>query len=193
MSNYDPNQITPQERESYGDEFLGVVAKQARAATSAQMYQLQQSMAHVDAELKREKKRRLNKTLDERIPGWREQNNREDFVNDLKSTRDPYSGRSMHDLLTEAYNSGDATRVENIFKAWVPDTQPAPTHTQRSQQYAQRSQQRGTHPSGKPWITQNDIQRFYQWVSEGRYEGREQEKDAAERDLFQALNEGRVI
>jgi hypothetical protein len=174
--------ITPQERADYGEEFLDIVKRQARSATAGQVANLQQGLQQVQNAIAREQRDQMKRRLDRELPSWRSQNDDPAFIEWLQ-THDACSGRTRHALLQEAWASNVADRVIAIFRAFASEGRP-----QRQQRYQQRS----THPSGQ-WIRQADIEQFYKWIAEGKYEHRQKEKEEAERELFQALNEGRVI
>jgi hypothetical protein len=189
------DQLTPQEVEDYGADFLKVVAKQSRAATAGQMHQLQAGMAQVQEQLQREQRRQMTKQLDERVEGWRQQNDDPNFLRWL-AEKDQFSGQSRQQLLNAAWQSGAADRVINIFNGYRQEARRPAQH----QSYPSAA---GTMPStaghsrdwpttGRPIIRGSQITNFYNDVASGRYEHRQDQKNALERALNEAVREGRV-
>jgi len=99
-------------------------------------------------------------------------------------------------LLSRAYNHGDAARVKLFFKSYLAETRlPA----------AARTAERLPYESGRPTpsITKADlaprklwrreeIAAFYRDVQKGRYAGREVEKLKVEQSIAKAARENRI-
>lgn len=120
---------------------------------------------------------------------------------------DHYSGKTLNQLLNEAYSAGDAVRVARFitdYKAAIAPppstTPPAPTAPAPGQVAMtvppKRSTAAGdmtdTNP-GKVWTTA-EIDKFYaEWTNSGKYRGKEAEAKAIEKEILSALAEGRVL
>src|SRR5262249_52204048 len=74
-------------------------------------------MNEVRNAIHREQRRQMTKDLDERVDGWRAQNEDPAFLQWLGG-RDPLSGQTRQALLQNAWAAGDGTRVANIFEGY---------------------------------------------------------------------------
>jgi len=182
MSDY----ITAKEREDYGDEFLNVVAKTAKAASAADLHQLQQGMNEVKQTLHATQRQQMARLLDERLPEWRAINTDPAFLSWLE-TKDAFSGRTRSELLQQAWASGAGERVLAIFQSYRAGS-PGPGRPGAARQ-AGGAGGRG----GKRVILAKEITQFHDDVRRGRYVGREKEKEAFDREMIEAAAEGRIV
>jgi hypothetical protein len=187
--------ITPQERADYGDEFLNVVAKQARASTAAEVQQLQAGMNELHQAVQREQRRHMTAQLDKHHPEWRGQNKEPGFLQWLHG-RDPFSGTTRQALLDQAWQSGAADRVLNIFQAYRKESRQRPAQQHQSGTGAQPVQA----SPGVLWplgtrgaITQRQIQNYHRMVVEGRFAHAPQEKLQRDEEMIRAAREGRIV
>jgi hypothetical protein len=194
MSN---DHLTPEEIDDYGRPFLDVVAKQARSATAAEIAQLKNSVAQVEHVLHQERRRQMTKLLDERIPDWRATNEDPGFLQWLQG-RDAFSGKSRHQLLQDAWASGRGENVLNIFMGYRAEGRQQPAGQQGAQGASWNMPNTGGHSrdwatEGTPTIiTGRQVKAFYDDVAAGKYEHRQQQKQALEAALQRALSAGRV-
>lgn len=212
----DPNafQLTDQERADYGDEFLGVVGKRAMQevfpvleSIRAENEQLKRQLSQVGSRVAQTSQLTLEQQLDSHLPDWRQVNHDQNFLNWLALT-DPYSGVRKQDLLTAAYNSGDAGRVLAFFNGFLSDeaaVDPArakpvngggappkvPLETFAAPGRA-RTTAGPTPPAEKPVISRDQISAFYAKVAAGHYRGNDAEKNRLEGMIFEAQREGRI-
>lgn len=213
----DPNafQLTDQERADYGDEFLGVVGKRAMQevfpvleSIRAENEQLKRQLSQVGSRVAQTSQMTLEQQLDSHLPDWRQVNHDPNFLNWLALT-DPYSGVRKQDLLTAAYNSGDAGRVLAFFNGFLSDeaaVDPArapkpvnggggppkvPLETFAAPGRA-RTTAGPTPPAEKPVISRDQISAFYAKVAAGHYRGNDAEKNRLEGMIFEAQREGRI-
>lgn len=214
--------LTQEEREQYGDEFLGVVAKKAHEIVGPLKRELEDKIKHLNSQLgsvgqhvDTAAKDRMFTSLDKQIPDWREVNNDPNFVQWLQLP-DTYSGAIRHNLLKEAFNRNDSGRVAAFFNGFLaeeaatapqgqPRNQGAPSQTNGSgtQQPPRTSLETlaapgraksaaAQAPAEKPIFTRAQIAAFYTAAAAGKYEGREKEKDKLEAQIFSAQQEGRI-
>jgi hypothetical protein len=177
--------ITPQERQDYGEEFLNVVAKQARAAAAPDLQQLQRGMAEVQQTLHATQRRQMARLLDERLAEWRSINTDPGFLSWL-AERDQFSGMTRQALLDQAWQSGAGERVLNIFAAYrASGGGPGRPGAARQPGASGRG--------GKRVILAKEITQFHDDVRRGRYVGREKEKEAFDREMIEAAAEGRIV
>jgi len=204
--------ITPEERQTYGDELLSVVERKALEATMPKLTQLERENLELKQRLARGEANDVYTVLTAQLPNWRDINNSDEWKSWL-SLPDLYSGMIRDQLLKSAFASGDAGRVLNFFRGFLaehPSSQPSSMAQQPQAAQAPKrvpavslktlaapgraSPAPGAVevPEEKPVITNLDIDRFYAKVRQGHYNGREQQKIADEARIHAAIVEGRV-
>lgn len=139
--------------------------------------------------------------LTKNVPNWREINDNQEFHSWLLEV-DPLTGISRQTYLEDAQRMMDAGRVANFFRAWLEDTGQAnvaqtkdrAASSELEKQVAPgRTKSSGNPQSNKAKVyTPQDIQKFFSDVRQGKYKGREQERDRMERDIFAAQRENRI-
>jgi len=115
---------------------------------------------------------------------------------------DPLTGISRQTYLEDAQRMMDAGRVSNFFRAWLEDTGQANVAQTKGRAASSELEKQvtpgRTKSSGSPqsnkakMYTPQDIQKFFSDVRQGKYKGREQERDRMERDIFAAQRENRI-
>lgn len=137
------------------------------------------------------------------VPNWRTINDDPDFQTWLLQV-DPLVGVTRQTILEDAQRNYDAARVANFFHTWASisgqsasgSKQSASRASQLEQQIAPgrgRGGSSATASSGSKQYTPADIRAFFDAVRQGKYKGREQERDRIERDIFAAQREGRIV
>ena len=137
------------------------------------------------------------------VPNWREVNDDQDFQSWLLQT-DPLTGITRQTYLEDAQRSLDARRVATFFQTWLENNGQAsvarpeksvkkPAPELEKQVAPGRSKNSGTpEPSKGRVYTPQDIEKFFTDVRQGKYKGRESERDKIERDIFAAQRENRI-
>lgn len=158
---------------------------------------------------------RMCNGLDMAFPTWEAVNASPEWLAWLDQL-DPYTGQKRGAMLTQAYGSGDVTRVTNFFTGFMKEhAAVAPTGQQPTPTPAGQPQP-GTptvslaslaapgtgvggpvnagapNESGQRVYTSAEVKAFYTDVQKGLYRGREADKLAIERELFTATKQGRV-
>lgn len=231
--------ITDKEREEYGD-VIEVMRKAARevadpeiAALKAEVSNLRQGVGAAQQHVAMTATERVYQELHKEVPDWESYNNpdgehNQGFMTWLNQI-DPLSGTQRKSLLTNAFNTGQASRVVAAFKGYKAELaalDPAQVQGSRSGNGALRSDgnsgnaspdnsrsngattptvdltalaapgraRSGQVPTSpdKPIITRDEITNFYSEVTRGKWTGREKEKDAIEKQIFEAHREGRI-
>lgn len=209
------NKLTPEEVEEYGEDLIDVIRRAAMEAVSSQISTLESKLNNIGqqvggvtqvvSETKRDK---VFAKLDREVENWRELNRSPEFLEWLRET-DPYSGNQRGVMLRRAFDEANGDRVTAFFKGFLNE------HAAVSP-----SQPEGSREKGKPkvdanrlvapgksrankasagaqedkrYYTEQEINEFYKSVSRGDYRKKPEEKDKIERDIFRALNEGRVV
>jgi hypothetical protein len=140
--------------------------------------------------------------LSAHVPNWRDVNDDQEFQSWLLDV-DPLTGISRQTYLEDAQRNLDVRRVGSFFQTWNELTGKAnvaqTNHRRASSSELEkqvapgRSKNSGT-PAGSNAKTYGpeDIKKFFNDVRQGRYKGREAERDRIERDIFSAQREGRI-
>jgi hypothetical protein len=136
------------------------------------------------------------------IPNWRDINNTPDFQSWLLEI-DPLTGISRQTILEDAQRNLDVRRVGNFFRSWMELTGQANVAQNTNRQATASELERQVTPgrsrnTGTPTnsnaknYTPEDIKIFFNDVRQGKYKGREAERDRIERDIFAAQRENRI-
>lgn len=205
--------LTPEEEADYGPDFLGVVGKKAREELLPVFKKYEDEIASLKSQLKgvgnyvaQDAQSRMTETLDRTIPNWRDQNVNPEFLQWL-ALPDPYSGDIRHNMLKVAWERHDAPRVAAFFKGFLAEEaayRPANSETIPAQAAGKVSLESfaapgraktaaaSNAPAEKPIITSAQISKFYADVASGRYNGRDEDKQKFEKQIFEAQREGRI-
>lgn len=208
--------ITPEEEKDYGSEFLSVVGKKAKEELTPEVSKLRKEIASLKHQLNGvgnyvvgNARERMENTMNEQLPNWKEVNVNPEFLNWLKLP-DAYSGAIRHELLKAAYERNDAPRVMAFFKGFLaeeaatnpaergPDlpsgatVQPKISLETLAAPGRAKTAAATSAPAEKPSFTRAMISKFYADSAAGRYRGKEAEKDRIERQIFEAEREGRI-
>lgn len=209
--------ITDEDVSSYGNDFLDVIGRGARAQIDPVVTELRNTVSKLEEKIKgadektaQSDRQKMFTGLDEKLPTWREVNLRDDFLAWLQLP-DTLSGAIRMELLQSAYERNDTPRVLAFFKGFLsqeaaeapagltlPGQEPPINGGPKTplEDLAAPGRARITAPSGgpveKPIITRAQISQFYQAVAAGRYRGRDAEKAADEKVIFDAEREGRI-
>lgn len=208
--------LTDDERREYGEDLLGVVGKKAMAEVAPILKKMQDRLDAQAATIKSlsgtqsvNAQQKVLDVLDDKVPGWRVINDSEEFLAWL-ALPDAFSGAIRHNMLKEAFAQGNASRVMAFFSGFnaeaaatapagtpkpTPAADPAPRVT--LEELAAPGKAKAAPSSAgaeapKPIITRAQISAFYAEVAAGRWKGRDAEKLAAEKMIFDAGNEGRI-
>lgn len=206
--------ITDKDVEDYGDsiEVMRRVTKEETASFAAQMDALVarvntmqstvlprvEQVAHNQAVTAEQN---FWNELTRVVPDWQTTNVDPKFHDWLLEV-DPLTGMTRQTYLDDAQRYGDVNRVANFFKAWqgtpgqpIAQTLKPTAASQLERQVAPgRSSASGVATTGEPpTYTRDDIAKFFRDVTDGKFKGRESERDQKERDIFAAQQSGRII
>jgi hypothetical protein len=177
---------------------LQPVEQQVSRVTSAAA-QVMQKSALTDQE-------KMFALLDDRVDGWRQQNEDPAFL-DWLALPDAYSGVARMDLLKQAYGRYDGPRVAAFFQGYRNENAvvtppaaaaPAPGAPQRKLEdfVAPGTAKAGTtgaqDGAGKRIWTEAEIKQFYDECSAGKFRNNKDRRDQIEKDIVAAAREGRV-
>ena len=136
------------------------------------------------------------------VPNWKDINEDPEFQSWLLEF-DPLSGISRQTILEDAQRSLDVRRVGSFFKSWLEITGQANVAQNTRRNVSASELERQVAPgkgrnTGNPTGTNaktyspDDIKTFFNDVRQGKYKGREAERDRIERDIFAAQRENRI-
>lgn len=208
-------EVTPEERENYGEEFLDVASRAARERLAPELQVLQRKIDELSGKVgtvatttEAVSKQNMYAFLTEKLPNWREINRDQNFLA-WANLPDTYSGAIRLHMMNDAFNKGDGSRVLAFFKGFLSDeaaTAPAKVEPSRidpnngkipleTLAAPGRAKAPATTevPGEKETISAAQIAAFYADVQRGKYRGNEAEKDRLERMIFAAQAEGRVV
>lgn len=205
--------ITPEDREAYGEDFLDVAARAAQerlnptiASIERQLAELKGTVTTTAVTTAQQAQDNMYATLTTKMPNWRDINKSSDFLAWV-NLPDPYSGVIRVNMMREAHANNDAERVLNFFKGFLADEAAmAPASANEPEKpkpgkvplenFAAPGRAKAPAatqaPGEKETISTRQIAQFYLDVNKGHYRGNEAEKDRLEAMIFAAQAEGRV-
>lgn len=208
--------VTQKDQEEYGEsldvmrkvtreELIPVAQKIAQIDRLLQQLQVNvvpqvQTMAHRQAQ---SVEQQFWADLSIMVPNWRDINDDQDFQTWLLDV-DPLTGVARQTILEDAQRNLDVRRVGSFFRSWLEitgqanvaqNTRRQATASELEKQVAPGKGRNTGAPTGgnTKTYTPDDIKSFFNDVRQGRYKGREQERDRVERDIFAAQREGRIV
>jgi hypothetical protein len=174
--------ISPEEQAAYGQEALSVMERKAQEVVGPVLNDLNRQNEELRNELQRVKAHDIYSTLDQNLPDWRRINQDQSWK-DWLMVPDVFSGMTKQQLLDQAFAAGDADRVLQFFRGFLADNAQQPTSAARAPRVT---------ADERSYITNKEIDRFYENVRRGFYANREKEKMAEEAKIHAAVREGRV-
>lgn len=141
-----PSLITDEDRKDFGEDMIDFVQRVMRETMGSAMAQmagritalensLRQTSRQAETAAKSAEDLAFEKyigSLDSLVPGWRETNDDQAFVDWLRN-RDTFSRKTRRELLASAHAEADASTVAEFFRAYwkekgsAPATPPAPS------------------------------------------------------------------
>jgi len=206
--------VTPQDIETYGEDFLNAAQRAALQAVSPKLQALESRNQQLERKLQKQSMVTIESELDREVSNWPQINLSPRFKNWLR-LRDIYSGVVRSKLLNDAHVAGDAARVVSFFKGFLSEedatgsTEFLPTHEPTRQASPQTPgvelqmlaapgharPAAGSQPQsadGPQWITRGQIKQFFENVRKGVYAGREQDYHNDQAFIFECQSAGRV-
>ena len=139
--------------------------------------------------------------LSSTVPNWREINDTPEFQAWLLEI-DPLTNMTRQTYLDGAQRDMDAGRVAQFFASWTQANGTTPAQPNRSASNSELAKQvapgKGRsigvpHGNTKNTYTPQDITDFFKDVRDGKFNGKEEERDKIERDIFAAQSDGRIV
>lgn len=205
--------LTDQEREEWGPDMLNVVGRKAREELMPVVQPLLEEIRNLKSQVQsqgtyvaKSARQSMFDFLDKELPDWRVINKKIEFKHWL-GLQEPLSGAKRQDMLNAAFEANQSPRVLAFFQGFLNENPQAPTTgTQQAATPAPKLSLDSLAAPGraktaaapdapapqKPIYTQQDITRFYADSAQGKYKGKEEEKNRIEQDIFLAQSEGRI-
>ncbi|MGA3250357.1 MAG: hypothetical protein ABSD12_19750 [Paraburkholderia sp.] len=201
--------VSQKEREEFGEELVTLMAKIAKANSgaeiarlNAELNQLRGAVSQTVQVAAKSAQDSIYTELARWNPRWELINVSQEFL-DWLEVPDMISGIVRKNALTNAFQTGNATRVVAIFKAFQEDSQrgssppatPSPPAVNRNDLIAPGQPRGGSGEapngtSGRLWSEQ-EIDDFYSRVQRKRIS--EDERKSTEAEIHKAMVEGRIV
>jgi hypothetical protein len=186
--------ISPEDREKYGDDLLDVIKRTAQeqvAAKDQEIADLKRMLEGVHQDTAKTAEVTFYDRLGELVPDWVAINAEDGFLKWLDE-HDEFTGRTRQDLLSDAENARDATRVARFFSKWKAEQTQSVATSQRAleSQVVPDSNKVVKSPTGKRFFTRAEIQQFYSAARRGEISSKDMV--AMEAEIHAATLEGRI-
>jgi hypothetical protein len=186
--------ISDEDREKYGDDLLDVIKRAAQeqaAAKEGEIADLKRQLESVTTTTAKTAEVSFFDQLGASVPDWVEINADDQFLKWLDEY-DEFTGRTRQDLLSDAEQARDASRVAKFFNSWKATQKSHATNTQRAleSQVSPDANRVSTPPPGKRFFTRGEIAEFYSAARRGEISAKEMV--AMEADIHAATIEGRI-
>lgn len=194
--------VTPEEVKEFGEPLVEMTRKVAREETRPVIEENEKLKGEVkDLRAQVESTQKVGSSLntqafysalDAKVPNWRVTNDTPEFLKWLDEV-DPLSGRARQEILDDAQNALDASRVAAFFSSYEASVQSraAPRTEALNDQVVPsttRTEPPAPQKNQKIW-TPASITKFYDDLRRGRYTA--EEAGRIERDIDAASREGR--
>lgn len=206
--------LTEDEVEEYGEsiDIMRKVSQEIAGGYQQQIDRLQQTIQQLSGHVVPRVEQLANQqahsaeqgfwsALSDAVPDWREINDNTAFQAWLLEI-DPLTNMTRQTYLDSAQRDMDANRVAKFFTAWSKATGTTSAQPNRSASNSELAKQvvpgkgrnTGTHQGGENrTYSPADLTAFYKSVREGKFRGKEEERDKIERDIFAAQRDGRIV
>lgn len=186
--------ISPEDREKYGDDLLDVIKRTAQeqvAAKDREIEDLKRRLDGVHQDTAKTAEVTFYDRLGELVPDWVSINGEDGFLKWLDE-HDEFTGKTRQELLSEAENARDASRVARFFTKWKADQTQSVANSQRAleSQVVPDSNKVVKAPAGKRYFTRAEIAQFYQAAKRGEIGSKDM--IAMEAEIHAATLDGRI-
>lgn len=186
--------ISPEDREKYGDDLLDVIKRTAQeqvAAKDAEIEQLKRRLDGVHQDTAKTAEVAFYDRLGETVPDWVTINADEGFLKWLDEY-DEFTGRTRQELLSDAEQARDASRVARFFTKWKAEQNQSVATSQRAleSQVVPDTNKVVKAPAGKRFFTRAEIAQFYQAAKRGEISSKDMV--AMEAEIHAATLDGRI-
>lgn len=185
----------------YGEEMLDMQARMAKgvaeSAVAAAVSPLMKRVEYLESQSVQTTTETFWDKVEAQVPGARDLDASDPLWHEFLAQEDPMSGLLYGELGNNAIVSGDVARLVSILHAYTKSTgiviegEETPSPTPKKSPPVKPRKTAGKAPGArtvaKPTITPQDVEKFYQDVARGKYDGRQKERDAREREIEVAV------
>ena len=191
--------LTEDERTDYGPEVLDVHRRLAQGVAEDIV---RQSVADIENRLAVLEYEKLSQSgdafwgrVEAQYPGAKALNDSDPRWRTFLNASDPLSGVPRRTIGNSALTTGDVTRIVSLLTEFRPLTSTPAKKTPLPPTAKPRGRGKTvvTQATTKPNITESAMNKFYADVARGRYRGREAEVAQREREIEDAVAEGRIV
>ncbi len=196
----------PSDVENFGADLVGMVQRYAErvframseqfssqaAALDSRVSALEQQVRGVSTRTEATIEQQFYATLGALVPEWERVNQDPRWLSWLGET-DPVYGATRQVALDAAHQAYDAQRVANVFRAFT-STLPTKASNSLANQVAPNGAAAAapSGPAAKQILSAKFVEKFYNDMAKGKYNGREAEAQRIEAEINQAAGEGRI-
>ena len=208
--------VTEQEVADYGEDFISLVQRVAQHTVEGRIQPIEGELGRTKAQVGVQKNQTMHDQMDALFPDWRGLNQYQPFI-EWVMLPDAYSGAIRQRLMQEAWDAGDARRVNAFFQGFLaeeaalnpsggvrqpasapaaPNGAPAaggPALNLTSLAAPGGARSASPSPADKPVYSTEDITRFYTEVAAGKWRHRDADRAAIDMDIHRAQHEGRIL
>jgi hypothetical protein len=179
--------------------------KQQLADVTGQVKTTGEKAGHLEARQAEATTRMLNDTIDKLAPNWRKYNGDPNDANRVMDPRFvqfidqtiPGTDRTYNDMLIHHYSSGNASKVAEVFSLFEKSLGSEGVAGTGTDMVAEPDKKGGGTPTPQPKpekriYTQAEIDRFDALNRAGKLKATQEQIDAIEADIQQAILDGRV-
>lgn len=186
--------IKPEEVQEFGEPLVDLIRRAAREEVSVkenEIAELKRRLESFEHSTTKNAELGFYEKLNAFCGDWMLINDDKDFHSWLDQY-DELAGRRRQDLLAEAEEAKDATRVANFFNAWKKTQTNREATSSRSleSQVVPQSTMTESKPAGKKIWTRQEIANFYSKARSGDIDAKQMV--AVEADIHAAQLEGRI-
>ena len=202
--------LTAEDEKTFGPEIIDLAKRAALETVAPQIDTLRNENQQLRQRVNATAANNVYADLNSQIPNWRDINTSPRFLQWL-SLRDLYSGEVRGKLLRQAFAAADAPRVLTFFNGFLTEERATghlvdPAAPQPALQPPRdaavnlltlaapgvRPASDTNAPADKPIFTHKQVAEFYSHQGRARYVGRDEDRKADERLIFEAQREGRI-
>lgn len=208
--------VTDQDIVDYGEDLIDLIRRVSRGEVGPVVEQLKPEIEQVKGQVTQAARQQATTSvysvLDRDVQDWRTINKSSEFLEWLNQS-DPYVGDIRKNLLSDAFQKGDANRVAAFFKGFLaerqvvsppPQQQPAasapasvPAPQVSLEQLAgpagaPSAAAQGVTPTPAPSWTRAQVAKFYSDVAAGVFNKDPARKAQIENSIAAAMREGRI-
>lgn len=212
-----PLPLSADEIADYGDDLIGVIQRVAAHTVEGRVAPLADELGRTQAQVGVQQVQTMHQQMDALYPEWARMNAHPAFI-EWTMLPDAYSGAIRQTLMQQAWDAGDARRVNAFFQGFLAEEAAltpagavppiaasapaapfmgapaaAPPLALASLAAPGGARSASHMPAEKPVYTTEDITRFYTEVAAGKWRGRDADRIAIDADISRAQHEGRII